>query len=304
MGNVIAPVIAVGEMEGVDVPLIRRIAFVDDSFAQFVGRADLGAAAFAGVVEGVLVHFLGGRVVDDVDCLDTLVVSLDPGIDPESLDADDLLLLIGHRAGDVHHVDNDGDTLGLLDFFPAAILLVLTNRHDQGRLGIVAARSDLAAQGPFEGAFEVTQRLGTSLANAGVAIAGTDDVLFASRLDARQGQLFPEDLGHFLHGQLDLEDVSAGLVAGSACAIALGWSQGRTGLPLPLTGTAGSLGTVAELRDLDLRQGNAHQVSALFADHFAAADVLRQVAFHLAAHNLPKALMIAFDFLAHGQLRV
>ena len=66
--------------------------------AQLVGRADLGAAALAGVVEGVLVHLLGRGVVDDVDRLDALVVGLEPGVDPERLDADDLLLLVGHRA--------------------------------------------------------------------------------------------------------------------------------------------------------------------------------------------------------------
>ena len=81
--------------------------------AQFVGRADLGAARLARVVEGVLVHLLGGGVVDDVDRLDALVMGLDPGVDPERLDAHDLLLLVGHRAGHVHHVDDDGDALGL-----------------------------------------------------------------------------------------------------------------------------------------------------------------------------------------------
>ena len=40
---------------------------VDDLVAQLVGGADLRAAGLACVVEGVLVHLGGDRVVDDVN---------------------------------------------------------------------------------------------------------------------------------------------------------------------------------------------------------------------------------------------
>ena len=234
MRNVVAPVVAVGEVEGVDVPLVRRIAGGDDLVGQLVGRADLGAAALARVVEGVLVHFLGGGVVDDVDRLDALVVGLDPGVDPERLDADDLLLLVGHGAGHVHHVDDDGDALRLLHFLPAAVLLVLADRDDDRVAGIVGAGGDLPLQGALEGALEVAQRFGAGLADAGVLVRGGDDVLLAARLDARQGQFLAEDLGQLLHRQIDFEDVAAGLIAGAALARPVaGGPSGWPGWPSP-----------------------------------------------------------------------
>src|SRR5207237_9892895 len=61
---------------------------------------------------------------------------------------------------------------------------------------------------------------------------------------------------------------------------------------------------VTELRNLDLRQGNTDQIAALLADHFAAADVLAEIAFHLAANDLAEALVVAVDLLAHGVPRL
>ena len=63
--RIIAPVVAVGKVEGVDVPLVGGGAFVDDLIAQIVRRADLRAAAFAQVVvriapPGAKQHPLGG----------------------------------------------------------------------------------------------------------------------------------------------------------------------------------------------------------------------------------------------------
>src|ERR1019366_6884472 len=44
---VVAPVVAVGEMEGVDVPLRSRVALVDDLVGEFVGDTDFSAAGFS-----------------------------------------------------------------------------------------------------------------------------------------------------------------------------------------------------------------------------------------------------------------
>ncbi len=146
----------------------------------------------------------------------------------------------------------------------------------------------------------MAERFGAGLADAGVLVAGGDDVLLAARLDARQGQLLAEDGGHFLHRQLDFEDVSAGLVAGAAARLALTGAERLADLARTLADAAAALLAVAELRHVDLRQGDADEVLALLADHFAAADVLAEVALHLAAHELLEALVVAFDFLAHG----
>src|SRR5262249_49061704 len=227
---------------------------------------------FARVVERVLVHFLGRRVVDNVGGLHPLVVGLDPGIDPERLDADDLLLLVGHRAGHVHHVDEDGDALRLVDFLPAAVLLVLADRHHHGRMGIVDAGGDLPSEGTLEGALEVAQRLGAGLPDAGVPVAGSDDVLLAARLDAGQSQLLAEDLSHLLHRQLDFEDVAARLVAGAGTVALLRRAERLADVAFALADATGALAAVAELRNLDLRQRDADKVAPLLADQLAAAD--------------------------------
>src|SRR5262249_44458234 len=142
-------------------------------------------------------------------------------------------------------------------------------------------------------------RLRAGLADAGVAVAGGDDVLAAARLDARQGQLLAEDLGHLLHRQVDFQDVSARLVAGAG-RVSFRRRERIAGPALSLADAAGALLAVAELRDVDLRQGDADEVLALLADHLAAADVLLQVALHLAADELLEPLVVALDFLSHG----
>src|SRR5579875_823951 len=277
MRSIIPPVVAVGEVESVDVPLVRRIAGGDNLVGQAVGRANLGAARFACVIKRVLIHFLGHCIVDNVDCLHTLVVSLDPGVDPEGLDADDLFLFVGHGAGHVHHVNEDSDTLGQVDVFPAAILLVLPNRHNNGIAGIIGVRSDLPPQRSFESALEVAQRFRPSLTNAGVFITSGNNIFLAARLDAWQGQLFSQDSGHFLHCQLDFEDMPARLIPGSLGGLALSRSERLADLTVALADAARTFVAIAELGDLDLRQRDTDQIFSLFADQLSSADVFGQV---------------------------
>src|SRR5262249_6741466 len=105
---------------------------------------------------------------------------------------------------------------------------------------------------------------------------------------------------HLLHGQIDLEDVPAGLVAGAGAGLALAGAERLAGLARALAHARRALLAVAELRDVDLRQGDGHEGLAPLADHLAAADVLREVALHLAADELAEALVVAFDLLSHG----
>src|SRR5260370_23168957 len=217
----IAPVVAVGKVEGVNVPGVGRIAKTDDLFAQFVSGDNLGAAAFTRVIESMLIYLLGGRVMDDVHRLDALVMGLEPGVDPERFNTDDFLLLVGHGAGDVHHVNDDGNALRLVYFLPTAILLVLAYGHDYGPLGVIHLRSDLPPQGALEGPLEVLERLRAGLADAGVLVARADDVLLAARLDARQSQFLAQDGRQFFQRQFHFKDVSARLVPGAALSASL-----------------------------------------------------------------------------------
>ena len=91
--------------------------------------------SLAEVVEGLLVDFAGGDIVDDVAGFDALVVAAEPGVDPEGLDADEFLLFVAHGAGDVHHVDDDGVGLGGEDFLPGAEAFVARMGTMIGLLG-------------------------------------------------------------------------------------------------------------------------------------------------------------------------
>jgi hypothetical protein len=121
-------------------------------------------------------------------------------------------------------------------------------------------------------------------------------------LDARQGQFLAEDVREFLKREIDLEDVAAGLIPRAPLAFPLRLRQRLPRLTFALADAARVLAAVAELRQLDARDGDADEVAPFFADHFTARDVLGKVAFDLAAHDLAKALMITFDFLSHGSV--
>ena len=115
-----------------------------------------------------------------------------------------------------------GDALRLWTSFQLRYCLSCADRDDDRLGGVVgAARQICRFRARLEGALEVAQRLGAGLADAGVLVAGGDDVLLAARLDARQGQLLAEDVGQLLHRQFDFEDVAARLIAGLPFAVAL-----------------------------------------------------------------------------------
>src|SRR5208337_433090 len=107
-----------------------------------------------------------------------------PGVDPEGLGPDDLLLVAGHRSGDVHQVENDGIELGQRDRVPRAIALVLANRDDQRIAWVVFAGSDLPLERFLVGALEVAEAFRAGLADARVPVFFFDDVGPPLRLNA------------------------------------------------------------------------------------------------------------------------
>ena len=158
-GVVDRPVVAVGEVKRVDVPLRGRKIVLDHLRAQLVGAGDHRAARLARAEEGVAVDLLGHGVVDDVARLEPLVLAAQPGVDPEGFDADDLLLLVAHRSGDVHDEDHHRVRLRQRRRSPRPIAAVLAHRHDDRAVRVVGAGHDLPAQRLTEGALEVAQRL-------------------------------------------------------------------------------------------------------------------------------------------------
>src|SRR5690606_28002080 len=130
-----------------------------------VGAGDPRAARLADAVERVLVDFVGDRIVDDVAVLHAVVLAAQPGVDPERFDPHDLLLVVGHAAGDVRHVEDGGVGLRFVNGFPAAEPLVLLAGDDDGLFRIVASAGDLPFERFLVRPLEVPQRVGTGAAD-------------------------------------------------------------------------------------------------------------------------------------------
>ncbi len=161
-----------------------------------------------------LVDLARDRVVDDVARLDALVVGLEPGVDPERLDADDLLLLVAHRAGHVHHVDDDGvASAAAASSFQRAVPLVLADRDDDRVARVVRARARSAAcSASLVGALEVAQRLGPGAGGCRCTCPWSVTIFFLPCGSMRGScELLAEDLGQLLEREVDFEDVLARL---------------------------------------------------------------------------------------------
>ena len=172
-----------------------------------------------------------------------------------------------------------------------------------GSRGIVGVGGDLPLEGFLVGALEVAQALRPGLADAGVLVFLLDDVGPALGLDPGQGQLFAQDLGQLVHGQLDFEDVLPGCVAGPGAGLAVARAADRRAdVARALADAAPVLGPVAELGDLDLRQGDRNELAPGLADHLAVRDVLTQVGLDLAPDDLLEPIGVTINFSNHGCL--
>src|SRR5438552_10354409 len=142
-------------MENVNVPKLLWVLFFNDLVAEVIGRGDHSPAAFACMEEGLRVDYLSDGIVDDISRDDAVIVRLDPGIDPERLDAHDFFLLVAHGAGDVHHIEDEGVAFGTLLGFPREVALVLVYRNNVGIQRVIRAGRDLPLEGLLISAFEM-----------------------------------------------------------------------------------------------------------------------------------------------------
>src|SRR5437016_12803927 len=76
-------VVAVGEVENIDVPELLRILFIDNLVAQLVRGRNNRSSALPSVEEGFAVDFLRDGIVDDVSRHHAVVIRLNPRIDPK-----------------------------------------------------------------------------------------------------------------------------------------------------------------------------------------------------------------------------
>ena len=149
----------------------------------------------------------------------------------------------------------------------------------------------------------MAQALRPGLADAGVFVFLFDDIGPPLGRDPRQGQFFAQDGGQVVHGQLDLEDVMPGRIAGPGAAVAVARAaDGRTDVARALAHSAPVLGPVAKLGDLDLRQGDRNELAPGLADQLAMRNVLTQIRLDLAAHDLFEPIGVMIDFSNHGYI--
>ena len=120
---------------------------VDELQAELVGARYPGPAAFPGVEEGVLVHLPCRCIMDDETPLDPMIVRLEPCVDPERDHPDQLLLLVTHRARDVHHVDDDGVGVRLFPGLPRPVAPVLFEGPYIGICSVRRTRIRVVAEG-------------------------------------------------------------------------------------------------------------------------------------------------------------
>src|SRR5690606_9864490 len=83
-------VVPVGEVEEVQVPVLRRVLTFGDLGSERIGARDPGAPRLASREEGVAVDLLRLRIVDDVPAHHAVVVAANPVVDPEGFDPHDL----------------------------------------------------------------------------------------------------------------------------------------------------------------------------------------------------------------------
>ena len=144
----------------------------------------------------------------------------------------------------------------------------------------------------------MAKRLWARAVDSRVAVLLDLDRFGAARLDPGQFQLLTENLCEFLEGYVDLQDVFSRLVSRlwpRECLLT------TDGLPLLAFSQSDSIligGTEPEVGDVDLRQGDAHNVLSLASEHLSLRDVLLQVFPDLAANDVPEPIGI-WIYLSH-----
>src|SRR5690349_4865310 len=96
-------IIAIGEVEGIDIPIVGIVALANDLERQLIGGGYLRATTLAMSEELLLSHLLSFGMVADEDDMHVVVFGPQEAHHPEVEAARDILLELAHRAAYVHH---------------------------------------------------------------------------------------------------------------------------------------------------------------------------------------------------------
>ena len=149
---------------------------------------------------------------------------------------------------------------------------------------------------------EVTQRVRADLAQADVTIALAGDAALALVFDARQLELFAQNLRQVFEADVDLEHVLAGAAAGFALPALLiaRLTERIPRLALTLRNAATLLVGEAKARNVDLRDRDGDELFALFAEQLALGDKAPQVLPDFAANDLLEARVVLVNPQGHA----
>ena len=215
--------------------------------------------------------------MDDIAGLNALVIVSQPGIDPERLNAHNLLLLFPHGPRHVHHVNDY--SIGLLGHlgFETAISLIIPGDHDSRVFGVVHSRRDLALEGLPIAAFEVTQRFGSDLGDTSGLMFDYLQRRRALWLDLREVKLFAKDLRQLINGNLSFQRVLSLLVTSLALPPAFAFADGIAFFTIALPNSALTVAAEFKARNLDLRHRDGNGLVALLTQNLTLRDILAQV---------------------------
>jgi hypothetical protein len=151
----------------------------------------------------------------------------------------------------------------------------------------------------------VPERLGAGASNARVPFLLRPDDALTLVLDRGELEFFSENVCQFIQRDIDLECVlPAALPCLSRALFDLTlFTNSIAGLSLALPDAARLLAAKDEARNVDLRDGDRHQVLALSAQDLALGNVLAQVLANAPAHDLAKARMVSIDLQRHEHVR-
>jgi hypothetical protein len=214
-----------------------------------------------------------------------LVVRGDPGVEPEALDAHQLLLVGAHRAGHVHDVEDHGVGAGLGRGLPRAVAPIDSVEDDPRVLRVVGAAEDRAAQRRSIRALEVPQGLGPDRRDAGVATARAVQLVAPLGPDVRQLEGLAEQAGQLLDGELGLEQVLARLVARAPAFRPLAVALAHPPSP----------GVVDEVGQLEVRDRDRDDALALAAEQLLPPEMPAQLFADAAPDDLPEAVDVGLD---------